>query len=198
MADREGAMRAVLAACAALAVATSSGAGAPALAKDKPKAFTLSSPDVKDGGMLARKFTGKSPNVKACDGENVSPALHWTNVPDGTKSFALIMSDPVPRNGLGFVHWVAYDIPEAKRSLKQGDASTPSSEFKGGKNGIGSEVYFGPCPPVGDKAHPYAFVLLATDLVPGNLKPGLTRDELAAALKGHVLGQTSLVARYGH
>jgi Raf kinase inhibitor-like YbhB/YbcL family protein len=196
MADGKGAMKGLVVGLAALALAATSALAADA--KDKTKSFGLSSTDVKDGGTFARKFAGKNPNSKNCDGDNLSPALHWTNVPDGTKSFAIVMSDPVPRGGLGFVHWVAYDIPQSQRSLKQGAASHPTEEFKGGKNGAGTESYFGPCPPIGDKAHPYVIVLIATDLVPGNLKPGLTRDELGAALQGHVKGQTSLVARYGH
>lgn len=186
---------AALAAAAIVAAAAPASAQAPAA---KPKVFNVTSTDVKDGGKLLRKFAGKNPNVKSCDGENISPALRWSNVPDGTKSFAIVMVDPVPRGGLGFVHWVAYDIPAGKTSLKQGEGSKPSSEFKGGKGGTGGDTYFGPCPPLGDKPHPYVITVIATDLAPGNLKDGLTRDELGAALAGHVKGQTNLVARYGH
>jgi len=170
---------------------------APAAAP-KPKVFNITSTDVKDGGKLAEKFGGVNPNLKGCSGQNISPALNWTNVPEGTKSFAIVMTDPVPRGGLGFVHWVAYDIPAKKTSLAQGEASKASNEFKGGKGGTGAETYFGPCPPIGDKAHPYVITLVATDLEPGGLKAGMTRDELGAALTGHIKGQTSLVARYGH
>ena len=55
------------------------------------------------------KRTGPSnPN---CVGENVSPQLSWSNVPDGTKSFVLLMTDPEGRGGAGVNHWVAYGIP---------------------------------------------------------------------------------------
>jgi hypothetical protein len=171
-------------------------AASPAAAK--AKVFSLASPDVKDGGKLPEKFGGVNPNVKGCTGQNISPELRWSNVPEGTKSFAIVMSDPVPRGGLGFVHWVAYDIPAKKTSLKQGEASKPSPDIKGGKAGAGNDVYFGPCPPFGDKPHPYVIVVIATDLEPGGLKAGMTREELGAALNGHVKGQTSIVARYGH
>jgi len=164
----------------------------------KAKVFGITSSDFKDGGKLAEKFGGVNPNSKNCTGRNISPALKWSNAPEGTKSYAIVMSDPVPRNGLGFLHWIAYDIPAKKTGLAQGEASKPSSEFKGGKNGTNAETYFGPCPPIGDKAHPYVFVLYATDIEPGSMKAGMTRDELAAALQNHVKGQTSLVARYGH
>lgn len=159
--------------------------------------FDLTSPVLSDGGMLMQKNAGKYPANKDCDGENVSPPLAWTDPPSNTKSYAIIF-DPVPNGGLGFVHWVAYDIPASKMSLKEGEASVPPTEFKGGKSSPGLPFYFGPCPPSGEKPHPYVFTLIATDLEPGTLPSGLTRNELGEALKGHVLGATSLVARYGH
>jgi Raf kinase inhibitor-like YbhB/YbcL family protein len=160
--------------------------------------FDITSPAVQDGGLLAQKNAGQNPQNKNCDGQNVSPPLAWVNPPADTKSYAIIMFDPVGRGGLGVVHWVAYDIPASKTSLQEGEASKPSTEFKGGKNTPGLSTYFGPCPPVGDKPHPYIITLVATDLEPGTLKPDLTRDELGAALSGHIKGATSIVTRYGH
>jgi Raf kinase inhibitor-like YbhB/YbcL family protein len=160
--------------------------------------FDLTSPEFSDGSMLAQKNAGKYAANKDCDGQNVSPPLAWTGAPNGTKTYAMILIDPLPNGGLGFVHWVAYDIPASKLSLKEGEASAPPTEFKGGKSTPGLPFYFGPCPPRGDKPHPYVFTLIATDLEAGTLKAGLTREELGEALRGHVLGSTSLVARYGH
>lgn len=160
--------------------------------------FDITSSAVQDGGMLAQKNAGNNPQNKNCDGQNVSPPLAWTNPPANTKSYAIIMFDPVGRGGLGVVHWVAYDIPATKTSLTEGEASSPSTEFKGGKNTPGSLTYLGPCPPIGDKPHPYIITLIATDIEPGTLKPEMTRDELGAALTGHIRGATSIVTRYGH
>jgi Raf kinase inhibitor-like YbhB/YbcL family protein len=162
------------------------------------KVFDISSPALRDFGMLKTKYAGKNEQNKNCVGDNVSPPLKWSNAPANTKSFAIIMFDPVGRGGLGVVHWVAYDIPASKTSLKEGEASQPSNEFKGGKNTPGLTTYFGPCPPFGDKPHPYVITLVASDLAPGTLQAGMTRDELAAALNGHILGATSMVARFGH
>lgn len=167
-------------------------------AADEPKSFDLSAPAFSDGAMLPKKFAGANPANKNCDGENISPALNWSNAPANTKSFAIVFQDTTGRAPLGVVHWLAYDIPAGKTGLKEGEASAPSSEFKGGKSTIGQEVYFGPCPPIGDKPHPYIFTLIATDLAPGALNPGMTRDELGAALNGHSLGATGLISRYGH
>jgi Raf kinase inhibitor-like YbhB/YbcL family protein len=173
-------------------------AGAIDSAPGQAAPFDIASPTVIDGGMLAQKNAGANPDNKNCDGQNVSPPLAWSNAPANTKSYAIIMFDPVGRGGLGVVHWVAYDIPASKTSLKEGEASQPSTEFKGGKNIRGLLTYFGPCPPIGDKPHPYVITLIATDIEPGTLKPDMTRDELGAAITGHVLGATSIVTRYGH
>ncbi len=164
----------------------------------KSKVFNISSSALKDFGMLKKKYAGKSDQNKNCVGENISPPLRWTNAPANTKSFAIIMFDPAGRGGAGVVHWVAYDIPASKTSLKEGEASQPSNEFKGGKNTPGTTAYFGPCPPFGDKPHPYVISLIASDIAPGTLQAGMTKDELANALNGHVLGATTMVARFGH
>jgi len=86
----------------------------------------------------------------------------------------------------------------AKKSLMAGEGSGPSPWIVGGKSMTGKDTYFGPCPPPGTKPHPYVFLLMATDLLSTALEPGLTRDQLAAALKGHILDRTTLVLRYGH
>jgi len=167
-------------------------------ADPKPKPFDISSSAVKEGGMLKKKNAGNLPNNKNCDGQNVSPPLKWSNAPAGTTSYAIIMFDPGGRGGAGVVHWLAYDIPASKTSLKEGEASQVSSEFKMGKTTPGTNTYLGPCPPFGDKPHPYIITLIATDLPPGGLKPDMTRDEVIAAMNGHVKGSTNLITRYGH
>lgn len=167
-------------------------------AEAKPKPFDITSSAVREGGLLKQKNAGNAPSNKNCDGQNVSPPLHWSNAPANTKSYALIMFDPGGRAGAGVVHWLAYDIPVARTGFKEGEASQPATDFKGGKSTPNLDVYFGPCPPFGDKPHPYIFTLVATDMAPGSLKAGMTRDELVAALGGHVLGTTNLITRYGH
>ena len=144
--------------------------------------------------FLTAKEAGNNPG---CGGGNISPALSWSGAPATTKSYALEIMDPDSPSLTGFVHWLAYDIPASKTSLKEGEGSQPSTEFKSGKNGPGRTGYFGPCPPVGDTPHPYAFLLIATDLPPGALQDGMTRDDLAAALKGHVLARTTTIYMYG-
>ncbi len=160
--------------------------------------FTLTSPAFTDGDVWPSKFAGSDParTNPPCPGQNVSPPLAWSNPPAATKSFAVVMFDPDGGSGLGVVHWVAYDIPAAKTSLAEGEASTSPKNWVGGKNNVGWDHYFGPCGPAGHALHHYAITMIATDIAPGALKPGLTRDELLAQLRGHALAPASIVGRY--
>jgi Raf kinase inhibitor-like YbhB/YbcL family protein len=181
----------------ALAVTTAWSASTGHAASSK-KYFNLTSTAFKDGGKLPQKYSGNNPQNKNCDGQNVSPELSWSGAPAGTKSFALMLYDTAGRAPLGVVHWLAYDIPATKTSLKEGEATNPSSEFKGGKSTMGLQTYFGPCPPKGVKPHPYVFTAMALDLAPDALAPGLDQAALGAAVQGHLLESVSLVSRYGH
>jgi Raf kinase inhibitor-like YbhB/YbcL family protein len=155
--------------------------------------MTLSSASFKNGRAMPKKFGA---SVRDCGGQNISPALAWSNVPANTKSFALTMFDPDGRKGLGVVHWVAYDIAAATISFKEGAASTESPLFVGGTNLPGTKLYFGPCPPPGDAPHPYVITVIALDLAPGALQAGLTLDAFNAAIKDHALGAASTVGLY--
>lgn len=159
--------------------------------------FTLQSPDFTDNAFLSKSFAGNNKSSPACTGDNVSPALSWSNAPQETKSFALLVTDPVGGKGLGVTHMVAYNIPAATTSFAQGDL-TKGKGYTGGKNSPGTTAWYGPCPPVGSGMHHYNFVVIATDLPPEQLKAGLTHDELLKQLKGHALGAASLVGRFSN
>ena len=143
--------------------------------------FTLSSTTFKDGQLMPRKVANTSPTNANCVGENVSPQLSWTGVPEGTKSFALLMEDPEGRGGAGVHHWVAYGIPASVTSFAEGEVSKPSDKYVGGKSTQGVGNYSGPCTPPGTPHH-YTFVVIATDLDPKELPVGLTREELLAKI----------------
>jgi phosphatidylethanolamine-binding protein (PEBP) family uncharacterized protein len=92
--------------------------------------FSLSSSTFKDGALMPKKVSndGKIMQNPNCVGENVSPQLSWSHAPEGTKSFALLMTDPEGRAGLGVVHWVAYGIaPSVAGSRKAKSARIPTS-----------------------------------------------------------------------
>ncbi|PWT84812.1 MAG: YbhB/YbcL family Raf kinase inhibitor-like protein [Acidobacteria bacterium] len=137
---------------------------------------------------------GKIPSQYTCDGADTSPQLSWPAPPSGTKSLALIVTDPDAPVGT-FVHWVLYDIPASTRELpagvpKQGQLSDNSRQ---GKNDFGKSGYGGPCPPSG--AHHYVFTLYALDTTLG-LPPGATRAQIESAIKGHILARGELVGLY--
>src|SRR5437899_9605882 len=111
--------------------------------------FTLTSTTFKDGQMMRRKIANNLSNNPNCVGQNVSPQLSWTGVPDGTKSFALLMEDPEGRGGAGVHHWVAYGIPASVTSFAEGEVSKPSDKYVGGESTLGLANYFGPCTPPG-------------------------------------------------
>lgn len=153
----------------------------------------------REGGAMTLQTSAFShgeaiPRVYSCDGENVSPPLRWSDAPDGTKSFALIMDDPDAPGGT-FVHWVYYDIPAAIQEVPKGvdNKAKPSAGGTQGKNSFGKVGYGGPCPPGGE--HRYFFKLYALDSQL-NLEPGISKSELLKAMEGHILEETQIMGTY--
>ena len=159
--------------------------------------FELTSPAFADNAPLAQKYAGDRKGNPNCVGQSVSPPLAWANPPAGTTSFALLLIDPEGRGGLGVMHMVVYGIPAAVTGFAEGELSKPSDKFVGGKSTMGLPTYFGPCTPPGDWHH-YTFTVIATDLDPKALQPGLTCDALFTALAGHTKGAAGLIGRFRH
>ena len=129
-----------------------------------------------------------------CDGAGLSPEIHWPSPPSGTRSLAIVMDDPDAP--LGFVHWLVYDIPVEAHEIAEGassQAALPHGAVEG-LNSSSSVGYTGPCPP-GAKPHHYVFRLYALD-VPLGLPSGKTKEQLAAAVKDHVLAEGQLTGLY--
>ena len=160
-----------------------------------PPLFTLSSPAFADNGVLPLKYAGGT-QCNGAHGGNLSPPLAWSSPPQGTKSFAVVMTDPDGGRGLGSVHWVAYGIAAARTGLAEGDGAATTPGIIAGKNSRGTIGYSGPCGPPVDAPHHYVIQVLALDLAPAALAPGLDRDQLFKAIAGHSLGPASMVARY--
>ena len=167
--------------------------------------FTLESKTFKDGQLMPKKVANSranAPNNANCVGDNVSPELHWNNVPDGTKSFVLLMTDPEGRGGAGVMHWVAYGISLTLTGFAEGETSKPSDKYVGGKSTQGVGFYSGPCTPPNNPPHHYTFVLVATDFEPTDLPPGLTHDEVTAKIAPnggppvHAKGDAGLVGLF--
>ncbi|ARP85423.1 YbhB/YbcL family Raf kinase inhibitor-like protein [Bordetella genomosp. 9] len=171
----------------------------PLPARAAPPAFSLEAKGLRDNGNLSRANAGNGKDGAGamCGGDNVSPELTLGNPPAGTRSFAVTVYDPDGGRGLGFVHWVLYDIPASTKSLPRGIGTKGPAGAVSGVNGTRGSGYYGPCPPMGDKPHHYIFQAYALDIEPGTLKAGLTRDALIEEMRGHVLGSASVMLRYG-
>ena len=152
--------------------------------------FALSSRAFENGAPIPLKHT--------CDGADMSPPLSWTGSPAGTKSLALIADDPDAPSGT-FVHWILFNLPGNEVQLPDNvhRGETLPQKFGGalqGKNDFRRIGYGGPCPPPGP-AHRYSFRLHALDAALP-LKAGATKQELVAAMQGHILASAELMGTY--
>ena len=159
-------------------------------AQEVNKAMQLTSPSFENQKDMAKKFT--------CDGEDISPALEWSDVLEETKSFALIVDDPDapdPANPkMTWVHWILYNIPAAVNSLPEGvkDRDLPKGTLQG-LNNWKKTGYGGPCPPIGK--HRYFHKLYALDIILPDLKRP-TKAKLEKAMEGHILHKAELIGLY--
>jgi Raf kinase inhibitor-like YbhB/YbcL family protein len=157
--------------------------------------FKLSAPDLESKGRITAAHVY---NSFGCSGQNVSPALNWTNPPAGTKSFAVTAYDPDAPTGSGWWHWVMYNIPATATGLPAGAGNNRNAP-RGSQEGttdFGTKGYGGPCPPAGDKPHHYHFKVFAlkTDKidVPGNA----TAAMIGFNLNANKLATAELTALY--
>lgn len=167
----------------------------------------IKGPSKTEKGVIAMTVTitspvfshnGEIPTRHTCDGEDISPALEWSGLPEGTKSIALIVDDPdapdpaAPK--MVWVHWVLYNIPPSATGLPE-DVK-PQDLPSGTKEGLNDwkrTGYGGPCPPIG--RHRYFHKLYALDVVLPELgKP--TKRDLEKAMEGHILAEVELVGTY--
>ncbi len=127
------------------------------------------------------------PSAYTCSGANQSPPLTWTKAPFGTKSWALLVTDP-DSTPAGFVHWILFNIDAGTRSLSAGAVPTGALQ---GKNGFSNNRYDGPCPPAGPQ-HRYVFSLYALD-TQLSLTAGATVAQFLQAVEGHIVGTAQML-----
>ena len=151
--------------------------------------FALSSPAFASGAAIPARFTA--------DGPDLSPPLEWSGPPEGTKSFALLVTDPDAPAGT-WIHWILIGIPPDLRRLPEGvdtkASPTGIAGAKNGKNSFGDLGWGGPSPPRG-KPHRYFFKLYALD-APLSLGAGATREQLLESMKGHILAAAETMGTY--
>ncbi len=134
------------------------------------------------------------PAMYTCQGSDISPPLTWTESPEGTQSYALIMDDPDAPGGV-FTHWLIYDIPASVNQLPEGMPIEPQvSNGIQGQNDFGRTGYGGPCPPPGGP-HRYRFSLYALDQKL-NLEQGASKAQLLASMEEHILDRYELTGLF--
>jgi Raf kinase inhibitor-like YbhB/YbcL family protein len=166
---------------------------APSAKGENPVKITVTSSAFKEGSPIPKKHTG--------EGDDLSPALEWSGVPEGAKQLALICDDPDAPRKDPWVHWVIYSIPPDIKGLPEGvEAVAKPKQPAGSAQGKNSWPdgenmgYRGPMPPPG-KPHRYFFKLYALDQAV-DAKPGLTKEELLSKISGHVLAEGQLMGTY--
>src|SRR5579859_618412 len=132
---------------------------------------------------IPKKYSGEGPDV--------SPPLAWSGVPQSAKELALICDDPDAPTPEPWVHWILYKLSPALTGLKEGEKGGGVE----GKNSFERTGYGGPMPPQGDGRHHYHFKLYALDQALG-VGAGLSKDQLLAAMKGHILAQGELIGTF--
>jgi Raf kinase inhibitor-like YbhB/YbcL family protein len=134
------------------------------------------------------------PKLYTCDGNNTSPPLRWSSVPERTQSIAVICDDPDAPGGT-FVHWVLFNLPPETKGLPE-KVPVGRTLANGAKQGNGTSKktgYLGPCPPSG--VHRYFFKVYALDSKL-NLGSGITKNQLLKAMDGHILAEGRLMGTY--
>ena len=160
-------------------------AGDSAMAIQVARSIDVMSPAFQNEEMIDAKYT--------CDGQDISPPLEWAEGPGSTKSYALIMDDPDAPGGT-FVHWVAWNIPRTRLPEAVPNSETLPDGTRQGVNSFKKTGYAGPCPPSG--THRYYFKVYALDRTIDHLAPGATKQDLLAAMNGHILAEGETMARY--
>jgi Raf kinase inhibitor-like YbhB/YbcL family protein len=154
-------------------------------------AFTLTSNDIRDGGVL--------PDAQVKAKGDLSPHLAWSGAPEGTRSYAVTCYDPDAPTGSGFWHWTVANIPSDVTGLAAGAGSPGGDLPKGavqGRTDYGPPGFGGAAPPPGHGPHRYIFTVFAVDTE----RLDVTADDSGAVfgfnLHFHTLAKASITATY--
>lgn len=160
--------------------------------------FAIHSATFPDGGTIPHSALY---NAEGCNGENISPELHWSGAPANAKSFVLVVFDPKAQGGVGWYHWLAFDIPAGVHELAPGAGDPGSGKMPPGtvfgRNDFGAVGYGGPCPPAGDGPHPYQFTLYALNVAHVAATAKIGGASVGELLRGHIIAHATVTASYG-
>ncbi len=163
-----------------------------AQAQPSSKPATVGQLAVTSIAMPDGSTVGPAQLFQVCGGRDQSPDLQWQGAPRGTRSYAIVMSDPDAPGGTVW-HWVAYDIAPTTTSLPQG--LPHSSPLAKQAVGVSAAGYSGPCAPPGPP-HSYHVNVYALDVPILGLPDGAPNATVRAALPAHTLASGGLTAHY--
>jgi phosphatidylethanolamine-binding protein (PEBP) family uncharacterized protein len=147
--------------------------------------FTLSSPEVVEGGMLPKEYT--------CDGSAATLPLEWRGVPANTQSLALIMYT-IPSPNESHWYWILYNIPSEVNHLEKNvtGIGTPGNNSVNGRTEYAPPCSKGPGPKL------YTYTLFALSAPPQfNVPPSeVNRDVLLTTIKDRTIGSAELNVYY--
>lgn len=148
--------------------------------------FGLFSNSFNDGDYLSNKYCLSSDFGFGCNGNNISPELHWDSIPDGTKSMSITCYDPDAPTGSGFWHWLVVNIPPTVSSIDEGVNKLPCGAMET-RTDFGKPGYGGPCPPEGSHPHRYIFSIfsLSVDSIP-------VESDTSAAVVGFMINANKI------
>ncbi|OYY30634.1 MAG: phosphatidylethanolamine-binding protein [Sulfurovum sp. 39-42-12] len=159
------------------------------------ESFTLKSDTMSGQLVKKQEFSGFG-----CDGQNISPELHWVDAPKETKSFAVTVYDPDAPTGSGWWHWIVYNIPSKTTSLPEdfGNITKPSTlKIVQALTDYGTTGYGGACPPKGDRPHRYIFTIHALNVDHLDIDAKASPALVGYMINSHSIAKATLVSYYG-
>jgi Raf kinase inhibitor-like YbhB/YbcL family protein len=160
----------------------------------KVPSFRVTSTDVRDGEEMATPHRSR---VFGAGGEDTSPQLSWSGVPEGTKSFVVTMYDPDAPTASGFWHWAVANIPANVTELPSGAGDEKGSGLPDGaiqlRGDGGLAQYIGAAPPPGHGKHRYFITVHAVDVDALEVGPDTSPGLLGFQLFAHTLGRAHVV-----
>ncbi|NJL37100.1 MAG: YbhB/YbcL family Raf kinase inhibitor-like protein [Leptolyngbyaceae cyanobacterium RM2_2_4] len=160
--------------------------------------FRVSSVQIVEGGTLPESMVYEG---FGCTGGNQSPQLSWTGEPIETRSYAITMFDPDAPTGVGWWHWLVFNLPNDTHTLPQGVGNPLVNQLPSGVQqgytDFGSNGYGGACPPVGDPPHRYVITIYALDVESLPAGAEATGAKLAFLMQEHILAKAEITGQYG-
>ncbi len=164
---------------------------------DAEEKFTVTSPEMTDGGALP---LAQVMNGFGCQGANRSPPLAWSTPPPGTGSLAITMFDPDAPGG-GWWHWIVFNLPPGTTEITESQGAQGAAPLPGGavqgRNDFGTSGYGGACPHIGSLAHHYVITIWALDAAALPFDAQAKDASIAAFLAQHEIAKATITVSYG-